>query len=84
MKKANNSDKPHNPALRVGDVMPRLSSVDKMKTEAIETIFIGVIAQNMGYANQSKVVQSGKEVFKKIGSLTYKEFRNIKALLNGA
>ena len=65
-----------------GVVMPHLSSVDKMKTKAIETIFIGVIAQNMGYANQSNVVQSGKEVFKKIGSLTYKEFRNIKVLLN--
>ena len=36
MKKAHNFNKPHNPALRVGDVMPRLSSVDKMKTEAIE------------------------------------------------
>ncbi len=76
--------KPQNLALRKGVVMPRLSPVDKIRTEAIETIFIGVVAENMGYANQSNVVKSGKEVFKKIGSLTYKEFRNIKVLLNGA
>ena len=83
MSKEKTSKNAQNPTMRNGDVMPRLSPVDKIKTEALETIFIGVVAENMGYANQSNVVKSGKEVFKKIGSLTYKEFRNIKALLNG-
>lgn len=63
--------------------IPPLSLTDKIKAESWEMIFIGVVAENMGYANQSDVVKSGKEVFKKLGSMTYKDFRNIKTILNG-
>lgn len=57
--------------------------VTLMRTKAIEMRFIGIIACNMGYANQTNVCKSGKAVFEEIGTLTYKEFRNIKKLLNG-
>ncbi len=58
----------------------KLSQVDKTKAEAWETIFIGIVAANMGYANQSCVVKSGKEVFKHIKKMTYKQFSSIKKL----
>jgi hypothetical protein len=48
----------------------------------VETMFIGVVAKNMGYANQDDVVKTGKAVLEKIGTLTHKEFKDIKNLLN--
>lgn len=62
---------------------PRLNDVDRMKAKAWETIFIGTIANEMGYVEQSRVCKAGMEVFKKIGTMTYDEFKNIKALLSG-
>lgn len=61
----------------------RLNQIDRMKAQAWERVFIGAVATEMGYANQTKVCNAGKEVFKLIGSMTYKEFKNVKALLNG-
>jgi hypothetical protein len=57
--------------------------VTLMKTKSIEKICIGIIAKNMGYANQTNVCKSGEAVFEYIGSMTYKEFRNVKKLING-
>lgn len=66
------------------DVMPRLDAIEKMRAKGWETTFIGVIATEMGYVNQSKVCNAGMAIFKKVGSMTYREFRNVKVLLNGA
>lgn len=57
-----------------------LDSIDKMRTEAIERVCVGIVAEQMGYANQTHVCNAGKAIFKYIGRLTYKEFRNIKKL----
>lgn len=51
-----------------------------MTPKTIETICIGIVAKNMGFADQSKVGNAGREVFKFIGELTFKEFRKIKKL----
>lgn len=58
-----------------------MNQFDKKRAEAQETICIGIIATEMGYANQTKVCNAGRAVFKHIGSLTYKQFRDIKKLL---
>lgn len=49
-----------------------------MAPEVIKTIIIGCIAKEMGYADQSKVIKSGLEVFDFVSRLTYKEFGAIK------
>jgi len=59
----------------------QLSPIDKQRVTSLETIFIGIIAKNMGCVNQSDVVKSGEEIFKRVGSLTYRELKNIKSLL---
>jgi hypothetical protein len=48
------------------------------KTKAIETTIIGIISTEMGYTNVSKICNSGREVFKYIGTLSYEEFKDIK------
>lgn len=49
-----------------------------MTPETIKTIIIGCIATEMGYADQSKVMKAGLEVFDFVSGLTYKEFLAIK------
>jgi hypothetical protein len=58
-----------------------MTPFDKQRAEAQETICIGIIATEMGYANQTRVCNAGRAVFKHIGSLTYEEFGNIKKLM---
>ena len=52
------------------------------KTMTIEYTCIGIVAKNMGCANQTFVCNAGRELFKFIGELTYKEFTQIKKLSN--
>jgi len=52
-----------------------------MKAETIELIIIGIVASNMGYADQSKVCATGHEIYKYIGKLTYNDLREIKKQL---
>jgi len=51
-----------------------------MRAKAVETTLIGIIASEMGYADQSRVCISGKKVFEYIKTLTYSEFKNVKSL----
>lgn len=52
-----------------------------MRAKAQETICIGIIATEMGYANQTLVCNAGRAVFNHIGGLTHKQFRDIKKLM---
>ena len=59
-----------------------MTEIELMKAESIKTIIIGIIATEMGYANQSNVLKSAEMVFKYIGRLNQTEFRLIKKFLN--
>lgn len=64
-------------------VSRRLSPVDKQRAKAVETICIGIVAKNMGYANQTLVCNAGRELFEYISQMTYKRFSDVKKLSNG-
>lgn len=49
-----------------------------MKREAVELIMIGIIARNMGHADQSAVCQSGRDILDFVLKMTYKDFSAIK------
>lgn len=55
-----------------------LTEAELMVAKSWETIFIGVVAENMGYANVSLVVKAGKKVFEELERMRYKDFKNIK------
>lgn len=71
------------PAFAKLPVSRRLSEVDKQRAKAVETICIGIVAKNMGYANQTLVCNAGRELFELISRMTYKQFSDIKRLSNG-
>ncbi len=58
-----------------------MDQIDKIKAKSWESVFIGFIAANMGFANQTNVVNSGKDIYQSLGRMTYKDFRNIKKIL---
>jgi hypothetical protein len=60
-----------------------LTEIQKAKAEQIHSLIRGIIAIEMGYANQTKVCKSAEAVFNKIGQLTYQEFRLVKKYLSG-
>lgn len=64
-------------------VSRRLSPVDKQRAKAVEAICIGIVAKNMGYANQTFVCNAGRELFEYISRMTYKQFSDVKKLANG-
>ncbi len=51
---------------------------EEQRTEVIKTICIGIVSENMLYANQTLVVRAGTEIFNYIGKMTYKDFNTIK------
>ena len=59
-----------------------MNEIDRMKAEQIRTIIRGIIATEMGYADQSAVCRSAEMVFKYIGGINQTEFRLIKKFLN--
>ena len=59
-----------------------MNEIEKMKAESVHTIIRGIIATEMGYANQTHVCNSAKSVFEYIGSINQTEFRNVKKFLN--
>ena len=52
--------------------MKKMDSIDRMRAESWETIFIGIVATEMGYANGTRMCNSGREVFKALDKMTYK------------
>ena len=51
---------------------------DESTAKIVETICIGIVAKNMGYANQTLVCNAGREIFEYISRLPYRQFRAIK------
>ena len=58
-----------------------MNEIEKMKAEQVLTQIRGIIAKEMGYANQSKVCESAEMVFKYLGTINQTQFRLVKKLL---
>jgi len=58
----------------------KLTEVEIQKAKAAEMICIGIVANNMKYANQGLVCSAGRDLFFFIKKMTYRQFRNIKKL----
>lgn len=57
-----------------------LNQIEKGRAESIKAICIGIVAKNMGYAQGSKVIKSGEEIFKYIAEISHQDFKLLKRL----
>lgn len=59
-----------------------MNDFERMKAKQTLTTITGIIATEMGYANQTRICKSAEMVYSHIGTLNQTDFRRIKNFLN--
>jgi hypothetical protein len=56
------------------------TELELAKAKGKESVCIGIVAKNLGHADQSKVCAAGRELFRYIQGLSERDFLAIKSL----